>query len=146
MPETISKKKIRIFPFIINNWLSEIGMLKSKMEVAMREMLLIKHWKGKKVCLVAKLHIKLNILNLLFSICLWTRKFRIIQQLLFPFHCVSDDQIWSFTFNHMWHYAWRKPLTQSSVPENWVCLSVFWRKSTMLQMEIQVGCIYDKLS
>lgn len=45
-------------------------MLKSKMEEAMREMLLIKHWKGKKVCLVAKLHIKLNILNLLFSVCL----------------------------------------------------------------------------
>lgn len=48
----------------------------------MREMFLVKHCKGKKVCLVAKLHIKLNILDLLFSICLWTRKFRIIGQLI----------------------------------------------------------------
>lgn len=146
MPETISKN-LRIFLFIISNWLSEIGKFKLKMEVQREGCFSLNIARGKKkVCLMAKLHIKLNILGLLFSICLWTRKFRIIRQLLFPFHCVGDDQSWSFTFNHIQHYAWRKLLTQSSVPMNWVCLSVFWRKSTTLQMEIQVGCIYDKPS
>lgn len=146
MPVTISKKNLRIFLFIISNWLSEAGKFKFKMEVQWEGWFSLNAASRKKVCFVAKLHIKLNILGLLFSICLWTRKFRIIQQLLFPFHCVGDDQSWSFTFNHVQRYAWRRLLTQSPVPVNWVCLSVFWRESTTLQMEIQVGCIYDKPS
>lgn len=146
MPATISKN-LRIFPLIISNWLLEMEKFIPKMKV---------QWEGcfslniarrkKKVCLMAKLHIKWNVLGSLFSICLWTRTFRIIRQLSFPPRCVGDDQSWPFTFSHIEHCAWGKLFTQSSVPVNWACLSAFWGRSTRLQMEIQVGHIYNKPS
>lgn len=102
----------------------------------MRRPLLIKCCKGRK-CIVSNLYTIHSLFSYLFSICLGTRKFRTTQQ-----SGVSDDQSWPFAFGHV-VFGLEDTLKQLSAPVNCVCLSVFWREPPTLQMEMQVGCIYD---